>query len=280
MTMREILEGLRDALRAPTVTIPNPTGDGVIVYSDKGGGRFEAEDHAGPRRLQRTHRFDDPASLAEWLNRHAEGREEETEILVSAGGIGVRVGNGVNADCLHGLLAMHPTTAAWVGAAGDRLSQRELLGLVVAHREAVANADEVAAGLAAFNAVSKGDMRHEVDELGYTRFAGVSRSTSVEGKIPPRIDVVAPFYAGIGVPDDPESEPVVELSFLVDLRIPDDGPPVFALSCPGLELARAEALADVKAWFEDRLEEGFLVGMGALYGVEVPTYGMAADAVD
>ncbi len=254
--------------------VPNPSGDGALVAVKSG---YEIHYLDGARKARRTHVFDDLASFARWLNRHA-ADPEEVEVLVAEESVVASLQPcSVTGDQVECLMRKHPSFLAWEKAftSVEFLTQKEFQALVRANLETLGTMGEALLGqLASLQVAQGGDVQVDLDATGYTKFRGSNGKTEVSGKIPPEFVVGTPVIAGVSGVDDAgmpgEQDREYDLPVFLNLSVGDDYVPRFALSCPKLPLIQAQARVDAAAFLSALLADGFEVGLGRFLTETVP----------
>lgn len=276
---------------APKVELVDaPNGDGkVALYRDG----YKLQHLTGRRAHRRIHVFDDLWSFARWLNRHAVEREQ-TEILLNSTRVQAAldprdtIGDWVVCD-----LVRHPRFAAWEHALRRKLSQKELVALLRARRGDFREPQVAAQLLGAAQSVrliGKGERRFDVDELGFTRFAGTSEARQVSGAFPPAFWISVPVFEGIFPPEptplgedaDPAGSSASgqprpdEITYALEvmLWVHDEGDPLFELQAPSLDLLLRLARRDAAAYLQSLLQPPLMVGLGELELQNVPAAGL------
>jgi hypothetical protein len=276
MTVTEILTTLRQLLEpaAPSPTLlehPDCTGRRVVALRDG----YKLHDLAAPKEVRRKHRFTALRDFAAWLQRHAQ--PDVAEIGVGADRIHAIVrGLELRADCVTCDLVYHPTYLAWTSHLGKPLDQRTFHHLVRSQRGSIgeAQATELLGALMQLRVAE--NLECNLDEYGFTRFAGVSRNHEVQGRLSPTLVATTPVFTGVfgrvltleeGAAAK-EVETAYELELLVSMVKGERGL-LFTLDCPGLDLVRHQAREDLVAYVRSLLGDEWLVGQGELATEEV-----------
>jgi hypothetical protein len=270
-------KGAVQAFGEPTVMlelVDHPNGKGEVACVREG---YTLHQLPGPERHRRTHRFDDLAGFADWLGRHAD--PTNTEILFATNGTvtaAIDPGN-VHGDIVTCQLTAHPRLSRWLAVVqADSLTQRDLHRMITSSLEDFPPARDtegndlgssgkfLAAQVGRVAVASSGEIKCEVDDLGYTRFSGGSAAKSVTGSLPPTFAIRVPWFLGAR----PEAVYDLDLHLAVE---PGTGGVTFELEAPGLPVVRHAALLDAVAYLRELLGEDWLVGLGELKVVAVPT---------
>jgi hypothetical protein len=260
---------------APPTAPPHrsPTLDGRHdTFLVREGYKVHTEPSGEERR--RSHRFQSLGDFAGWLNRHAPPKL--TDILVDdEEAVAFLDVDHPNADRVTCDLVVHPRAARWLGALGKRLSQRDLVKLLLAGKDDTAaelladgtcigrQAQTMIGEIGKLNVTSLTELRSDVDARGMLTFAGSSESRTINGKIPSSFSVTVPWFVEVldGLPVLEAREDAYELELLVDFDVVE-GKPQFVLSCPALEERRHEAVQGAIRYLRAKLHTDFLVGMG------------------
>jgi hypothetical protein len=274
-----LVSALGDA-SPPTTLVGRPDGQGVIALVRDG---YQVKTLEGQRVNARVHVFEEVASLADWLKRHADPKV--VEVLVGE----QRVVAALTPRDIHGdqvvcPLHLHPRWARWQKLLDQPVGQRLLHRFVLSSLEdfevlpvegsavGISAGETLASQLAKFEALKTSEVKVELDERGFVRFAGMSEKTEVSGKLPPRFKVRVPLFLGVEqlVDGKPAGEAFYELEIHLRVIVETGRPPAFELSCPNLEVVVRGARIDAVAWLRHLLGEGFLVGLGDLKLNSVP----------
>lgn len=255
-----------DAVPVPPTEHPRGNGSFLVVRE---GYNVKALD--GPLRVQRRHEFHDVAGFAAWLNRHAVGIEEETEILVDETGIGAvlfGLQRRPDPDLVTCKLDLHPIYKAWKVVFGNLLEQETLHEFVVTQAEALGEqAAPFALALQQLKIATASEFNAELDPLGYLKVVGGTGRQEASVRLPPAFSVTVPVIEGVRTVDGEELGPEARYTLQVFLRvmISGDGPAkraAFKLSSLDLELVERRARRDAAAYLQALLNPGFLVGLG------------------
>lgn len=274
-----LVSNLGDA--SPAITaVPRPDGQGIVALVREG---YKVQTLEGQRVNARVHAFEEIGSLADWLKRHA--TKESVEILVGEQCVvAALTPRDVNGDRVTCPLHPHPRWARWHALLAQPIGQRQLHRFVLSSLEdfevvpvpgevvGISTGETLASQLAKFEALKTSEVKVELDERGFVRFAGMSEKTEVSGKLPPRFKVRVPLFLGVERVKDgqPASEAVYELEIHLRVIVEQGRPPAFELSCPNLEVVVRGARLDAVAWLRHLLGDGFLVGLGDLKLTSVP----------
>lgn len=254
-----------------------PDGKAAIALVRSG---FEWKQVTGPAKAKRVHVIEDAASFAEWLKRHG-GNEKVVEILIDNDkAIASLDPRDVDACVVSMPLSYHPRFERWLDLLtvdknhvdiGQLALQRHVLSCLEDFRVVLVDGDEdginegqmLAGNLQRFNAIRTSEIKVEIDDLGYVKFAAVSGKVEVTGKLPPKFKIVVPMF--LDVRNELDGEYTYELELFLGVEPQEKGPPIFSLTCPKLEVVRREARTDLVAHLR-RLLGGteFLVGLGKL----------------
>lgn len=266
----------------PLPPMPHPKGCGTVIVARDG---YRIHELAGPNRGRRSHAFDDVASFARWLNRHADPKK--TEILVDGSDESIVAALDPSddlGDLVSCSLPRSPSFEAWSEAFQKSLDQAAFHRLVIANAETLGDAAEgFAAMLLQVRVATEGNAEAKIDPLGYQRIVGGSRREEAQVTLPPRFSVTTPIFDGIKAVWAPrEISPaacVYPLDVFLTLSIVGelgDRRAVFALACPGRDAALRQARRDVANYLGALLLEGFEVGLGTLEIESVPQRTKAA----
>ena len=235
--------------------LESPDGYGHVVAVRNG---YTLEQLDGRDEGRRVHSFDDIATFAAYLKRHADG--EQTEILLSRNIVQAAMDpKAVMPETISCDLQGHPTFIAWEKAFEAPLSQRVFHALVRGFRSALEDSEGILKALRILSVGSKGEVKSEIDETGATRLNVVTNSIEMKAVIPPEFVLTTPLYRGII--DDKGEELTYAIEILVSINVEEM---TFMIEAPGLELVRAEARQDVAAMLQRELDKPFLVGLGVL----------------
>lgn len=278
--------------RLRPVTAPDQDG---YYYAVRQG--WTVEHVPGPQRGRRMHRFDDLASCAQWLNRHAPDRNR-TEILVEQNRL---VAALAPSDCHGDLVAcslqFDARYKAWLDAfSSNQLSQKAFHALLRANSIDVAAPvlDMLLAAVRDLTITKGGKRQIKLTDHNMIEFVGSTQNREYTGKLPTRFLVNCPIYEGVQVPtgisftpalpppvalpgqDVPISgpSPWVDASYAIEVLLSMDEVPsgdvAFVLEAPALPRIVRAARRDAARYFDHLLEDGFLVGLGAIELQDVP----------
>lgn len=285
--MGEYMTAVLDWLRAATSPLAKSEGPhGLTLHAVPDDWEFEQN---YPERGRRQHRFVSVASLALWLNRHADPKL--AEVLVGASTVRAGLNPTIpNADVVRCDLEIHPRARRWKDALGKRLTQREFYRLVVSADEDLGDAVDpkgdvlgrssefIAAEVAKLRIVRGGEYHAELDERGNYKVRGGTETKDVKGQLPSRLEVCVPWFLDVFIVRPPGIGMDAEVQYTLDIHVEIDTEtdaknPVFILTAPGLAMLKHEARRDACAWLSHLLEDDFLVGMGDFEGATVRDYG-------
>lgn len=263
------------AVQAPNpVPIPpedHPRGHGQVLVVKDG---YRVHELNGPMRGKREHVFHDLESLAAWLNRHAQGKEEQAEILMDAvfdpedvselGAVTAYLEpKAADGDRVRCEIAKNPVFLAWHAILGNNINQVQLVEHLRCYRDSVDEAGTaLLAALQQLKITSGGSSEVQVGNLGEVKFLQGDRRTEPTVTLPPEIEVETSIFDGI--------QGTYHLRIFVSMRFDEQAIPIFRLTCPGLAIVLREALHDAKGFLEEKLSDGFLVGFGVAAVEEIP----------
>lgn len=251
--------------------LPHPSGDGgVFVYAHG----YTVQSLPGPRCHRREHVFHDVRSFAAYLKQHV------TDTPGSAGGVEILVDecavvaaldpDRVMGDRITCQLVEDCRYEAWTEALEGSLSQREFLQLMRAQRKDLDPrvADAVLGALKNLTITGGREIKIQLDETGYTRFAADTGDKKISGEIPPSFIVTMPVFEGIRDSEDIEIQYDVEVFVSMDA----ENGVTFALEAPTLSAIVRHARRDAAAYLT-RLLDGteLLVGLGKFAVTEGPS---------
>lgn len=248
--------------------VPAPNGDGELFAVEQ---TYKLEHRPGPRIRRRTHTFHDLVSFAAYLNRHAKDREH-CEILLDEESVTAALDPGnVTGDVVTCRLEVDPRFAAWNSAWRRKLDQRQLYGLIRAQRE---DMDEQTAGLLlvalqTLHVVRDGEIRSELDERGFTRFAAQTAKQQLQGTLPPGFSIRVPVFEGVAFSEGADAFYGIEVLLYPELEAKQV---TFTLEAPGIDAVVRRARRDARDFLQDLLEEPLMVGLGEFASEEVPAY--------
>lgn len=254
----------------PTPTLehtPQPSGWGSVAVIKEGPDCWGLVKLDGPMRGRRIHTFDDVASFARFLTRHAD--PAQTEILVDYEEIVAALDPAdPHGDLLKCQLVAHPTYGLWKASASTgNLPQRYMHRLVRGSEAALGPAYELLLGkLGHIKTLIADSGEVELTKTGLAKLVGGSRRTEGGESFPAEIEIETPIWTGIMHADvEPPGgrECSYRLAFLVHLELLD-GQLVFELDCPALALHERAARDDVARYLQALLGDAFEVGLGDL----------------
>lgn len=289
--VKDLVSGLVDSIgdASPKVQfVKQPDGKSAVALVREG---YHCEVVVGPEVGRRIHKIEDCKSLAEWLKRHGVN-QQATEILISNEQVVAALDPKDRNGCAVVMpLALHPRFERWAkllstGKTEVAITQRELHRHILSSlddfapqsvkgtSETTSEGERLAGQIAKFNAVRNVEVTCEVDELGFTRFAGKTDKTEVSGKLPPKFSIRVPMFLDVcssgGIVGGTWVAGGGEISYDVEMFLgvepsTEKGPPTFTLTCPQLEVVRRKARLDVVKYLRELLVgTDFLVGLGTL----------------
>lgn len=274
--MFEFLKLLLEQIKPPTpalAAMPDPDGDGQLVVIQDG---YSLEELPGPSVNKRQHTFHDLDGFAAWLNKHAEGFEQDVEVLFDEQLVRAALApRDVDGDVVDCRIEFEQSFLDWKQVFGRGLGQKALYSFVRGHMGDFADAKnkqgqvigkwgELLSGqLQNLKVTSSGEYQVQMDRTGAVTMAGIQQSAQVQGTIPPEFEVDIPLIRGVCDPETGKARSYT-LHILVDIEADGKSPPAFTLTCPNLKAVQAEAHGHAVAWLTHLLSQGFLVGRGEL----------------
>lgn len=209
---------------------------------------------------QRSHVFDDIRTFAAFVKDRCGDNARAADILVGESQIQAALTPEFPfGDLVSCTLPPHPWWKEWVEILRKPIDQRSLFEFILGHRETLPEAfDVLYTELRKLSATCVAEMQVELDERGFTTFAGKTTKTVVQGAIPGAIRVRAPVYCDVVRGD---KQAVYELELAVRMRVSAEGVS-FLLMPLNLDLVLMEARKDAAAYLTELLGEPFLVGLG------------------
>jgi hypothetical protein len=270
----DLVSGAVASVGKPTAkpeVIKHPNGLGTMALVREG---YEVHEFKGPDMDVRRHVYQDLASFAGLLNRFAD--PHETDILLNEKEVVADLHPGeTRRSVVRCSMVHHPRFQRWAAIFGKGLTQRQVFEHVISSsadflpvkasngETAGSEGEWLASQFLKFAAARDSNYQCEADETGTIRFQAVTDKVTVSGKLPPRFVLRVPVFQGITV-EGGEAEVLHDLVVHLRVEVEPARPPVFVLSCPGLDIVRHEALLTARAFLERQLDEGFLVGLGEL----------------
>lgn len=235
------------------LTSPDGYGQVVVVRDGYDVKRLEGRDEG-----QRRHTFDDIASFAAYLKRHADA--EQTEILLDENVVRAAMDPKIIApEIIECRLDRHPTFKAFEDSFHKPLSQREFHSLVRGFRPAIEDSEGILNALRVLSVGKTGEVQSEIDETGATRLNLVSERLTMAATVPPEFVLNTPVYQGIV--DEAHDELLYKIEVLVSINVEKFQ---FTIEAPALALVKAKAREDVGAMLARLLGDPFMVGLGKL----------------
>jgi len=276
--------------QAALTTVPNPNGHGQLALVRDG---YQIKPLPGGMRRRRTHTFHDLNSFALWLNRHAEGKEKQVEIIADEGQVVADLNpQVVNSDQVTCTFVDHPRFLPWKNIFGHAMPHQQFHQFIRSNRVAFPNAnmvggadsgvsegDQLAGEVAKLQLTDTRDVKLELDERGYYTAKQAGAKIQLEGKIPARFRISVPLILGIPMVDEDskllgETEQVYDLEIFVTIITGDQLG--FKLTCPELPITMNDARKDAIKYLGTLLTEGFLVGLGEFKTQDVPALNASA----
>lgn len=265
----------------PVAPREHPNGHGEVLVIRDG---YRVHVVEGRTCGKRAHAFDDLASFADWLNRHAADDANGCEILVGDELVKAALAPpDPHGDLVTCSLAEHPTFAAWEAAFGEDLPQAFMHRLVIANAESLGeNAAAFGTALLQLRLATQGAFDAELSPLGYMKVVGGTNRQEATVQLPPAFTVTTPIFDGVhqvvpAVEGETRAgigaEATYALEVFLTLKVVGeaaDKRAVFRLDCPGLSRAKRQARRDAAAYLAALLDPGFLVGLGAVQLHTVP----------
>lgn len=278
--------------------VPKPDGDGVVYALQDG---WHTEQLAGARRMRRDHTFDDLASFAAWLLRHALNPETAEILMAEACVVAALTPARHNGDVVTCGLPFDPRFALWrdvLTKGSSTLSQTAFNALLRANYNDLPRqfADGLLAAVRDLT-ITRGSKRQiRLDDHGLISFMGSVNERTVSGTLPTHFPVTCPIFDGVKVPAPLDSPPALSLPPSAEVSVLGDGEPLpppmmpaqytievlldltevangdvaFQLSAPALPQILRRARRDAAAYLARLLGSRFLVGLGTMKLHDVP----------